>query len=234
MTALNFFDIDDTLVHTTAMIGVKKGGVVTRRLTNQEFNTYKLQPGEEFDFSEFTCSRKFATESTPIRTVIDVFNRVKNAGDVRLLTARSDFDCKETFLRSLERWGIDYRRAHVHRSGNLQIRGSTAEKKAVWVRRYLDNPLNRYTLSQRDPLQTNPDGSVDLYIQADSPGPERESNWLPAPGSAEASAGIPEAGPEAFSQGPRDVQDPIQGPECRRNRDGAGADPAGGGAAGPG
>lgn len=145
MTAINFFDIDDTLVHTTAMIGVKKDGVVTRRLTNQEFNTYKLQPGEEFDFSEFTCSRKFATESTPIRTVIDVFNRVKNAGDVRLLTARSDFDCKETFLRSLECWGIDHRCAHVHRSGNLQIRGSTAEKKAVWVRRYLDNPLNRYT-----------------------------------------------------------------------------------------
>ena len=37
------------------------------------------------------------------------------------------------------------RRALVHRGGGLQIRGSTAEKKAVWVRRYLDNPLNRYT-----------------------------------------------------------------------------------------
>lgn len=46
---------------------------------------------------------------------------------------------------------------------------------------FVDNPLNRYTLSQRDKLKTNPDGSVDLYIQADSPGKDKESNWLPAP-----------------------------------------------------
>jgi len=46
---------------------------------------------------------------------------------------------------------------------------------------FVDNPLNRYTLSPRDPLKTNPDGSTDLYIQADSPGADKESNWLPAP-----------------------------------------------------
>lgn len=46
---------------------------------------------------------------------------------------------------------------------------------------FVANPLNRYTLSQRDALKANPDGSVTLYLQADNPGPERESNWLPAP-----------------------------------------------------
>jgi hypothetical protein len=46
---------------------------------------------------------------------------------------------------------------------------------------FVANSLNRYTLSSRHPLKTNPDGSTDLYIQADSPGPDKESNWLPAP-----------------------------------------------------
>jgi len=46
---------------------------------------------------------------------------------------------------------------------------------------FVANPLNRYTLSQRNKLKFNPDGSVDLYLQASNPGPAKESNWLPAP-----------------------------------------------------
>lgn len=46
---------------------------------------------------------------------------------------------------------------------------------------FVDNPLNRYTLSARNDLKKNADGSVDLYLQYKNPGPEKESNWLPAP-----------------------------------------------------
>jgi hypothetical protein len=46
---------------------------------------------------------------------------------------------------------------------------------------FVSNPLNRYTLSARNKFIANPDGSVDLYLQADSPGKNKESNWLPAP-----------------------------------------------------
>jgi hypothetical protein len=46
---------------------------------------------------------------------------------------------------------------------------------------FVDNPLNRYTLSARNKLKQNADGSVDLYIQHENPGKDKESNWLPAP-----------------------------------------------------
>jgi hypothetical protein len=46
---------------------------------------------------------------------------------------------------------------------------------------FVPNPLNRYTLSARNKFNMNPDGSVDLYLQADSPGKVKEANWLPAP-----------------------------------------------------
>lgn len=46
---------------------------------------------------------------------------------------------------------------------------------------FADNPLNRYAIGDRSGMRTNPDGSLDIYVQHDSPGPDRESNWLPAP-----------------------------------------------------
>ena len=46
---------------------------------------------------------------------------------------------------------------------------------------FVDNPINRYSISPRQNLQANPDGSIDLYIQHESPGKDKESNWLPAP-----------------------------------------------------
>jgi hypothetical protein len=46
---------------------------------------------------------------------------------------------------------------------------------------FVNNPLNRYSISPRQNLKTNPDGSTDLYIQKDTPGSDKETNWLPAP-----------------------------------------------------
>jgi hypothetical protein len=46
--------------------------------------------------------------------------------------------------------------------------------------RFVPNPLNRYSVSDRSGLAHNADGSVDVYIQKTAPA-GHESNWLPAP-----------------------------------------------------
>ena len=44
------------------------------------------------------------------------------------------------------------------------------------------NPINRYSIGDRTPgLKTGPDGSLEIYIQNENPGKDKESNWLPAP-----------------------------------------------------
>jgi len=47
----------------------------------------------------------------------------------------------------------------------------------------IENPISRYLINSPmlPGMKKNPDGSLTLYIQKDSPGKALESNWLPAP-----------------------------------------------------
>lgn len=70
-------------------------------------------------------------------------------------------------------------------------KGMTPPVNAFWSLTLYDqsgymvaNPINRNAIGDRSGLKENPDGSLDIYIQHDSPEQDKESNWLPAPSDA--------------------------------------------------
>lgn len=139
---LTIFDIDETLFHTKAKVKVMKGGRLVRELDNQEFNTYKLKPGEEFDFGQFRNAEYFRKTSVPVTKMVDKARKVVKAkgnphSRAIIVTARADFDDKHTFLQTFRDHGIDIDSMYVERAGNLGL-SSPAEAKKVIFRKYIN------------------------------------------------------------------------------------------------
>lgn len=67
--------------------------------------------------------------------------------------------------------------------------GSTPPVKGFWsitlydnLSLFIDNPINRYNIGDNTAgLKNSTDGSLDIYIQHENPGKDKESNWLPSP-----------------------------------------------------
>jgi hypothetical protein len=66
--------------------------------------------------------------------------------------------------------------------------GGLPKVKAFWSITLYDarhnlvaNPIKRYALGDRDKLKFNIEGSLDVFIQNESPGADKEASWLPAP-----------------------------------------------------
>jgi len=140
--SLNIFDIDDTLFHTTAQITVKKDGKVVQKLTNAEYNTYRLKTGESFDYSEFKDASKFYKESRPITRMINkaksIINNMKNPlSRTIIITARANFDNRDKFLATFRKYGFPIDKVYVERAGNMTDIDLPAEKKAVIISKYL-------------------------------------------------------------------------------------------------
>lgn len=135
------FDIDETLFHTKAKVKVVKDKKVIRELDNQEFNSYKLRDGEQYDFGQFKSSEIFKQTSTPIGRMIGrlktvLRNMTSKNSQVILSTARQNFDNKEVFLDTFRSYGIDIDRVYVERTGNLGL-GSSAKNKRFTFHKYL-------------------------------------------------------------------------------------------------
>ena len=156
---LTIFDIDETLFHTKAKVGVVKDGKVVRMLDNQEFNTYERKEGETYDYGQFKNAEVFRKTSTPIGRMVAkakaiFYNSRKNPHSrVIICTARTDFDNKEMFLQTFRDHGLPIDQIHVERAGNLNI-DSSAEAKKMIFRKYI-NTKNYVKLRLFDDAPSN-------------------------------------------------------------------------------
>jgi len=129
-SGISFIDIDETVFRTFAKILVKDkiSGVVMRELDNMEFNSYKLQDNEEYDFRQFKDSKLFQKTSIPIQQTIKRIKRMVKGiqakgsdSKIIFLTARSDFDNKFNVIDTFKQHGINMDPSifHIERAGNL-------------------------------------------------------------------------------------------------------------------
>jgi hypothetical protein len=169
-----------------------------------------IEPGKEFDLSRADPAVAKGLEGVPKIALERIMGHAKNAGkDLNgwLFTTKAGVYGTDYLQRAfVTAVGLGANRPQdavypvsetaadgkPYDGDNAYVlrfpRGEMPPAQAFWsLTMYNDdyffvaNPLNRYTLSSRDLLKPNPDGSIDLYIQKDSPGPDKESNWLPAP-----------------------------------------------------
>ncbi len=173
--------------------------------------TIGLVPGQDFDPSKLGPFDKEAIKAVPKLAQVKIMEYFKKAGvpvNGWMFTTKTGIYGTEYLNRALiTAIGLGANRPQdaVYPTGEKDASGNdfdAASKKYVihfdkgqmppvdgfWSITMYDehyffvpNPLNRYNVSQRNKFISNADGSVDLYIQADSPGKDKEANWLPAP-----------------------------------------------------
>ena len=122
------FDVDDTLINTTAQIWIKKNGKYIKKLTNNEYNDYKLKPGEEFDYKEFDDLELLNNES--LKKYWYTLKREYGKGThIGILTARGDIDMIQKFLLNK---GVDIKKDLIFAIGDprLGLVGSIHQRKS--------------------------------------------------------------------------------------------------------
>ena len=134
---LTMFDIDDTLFTTNNKVHVVKDGQVIKKLNAAEFNMYEKGPGEKYDYTEFRDAARFQKQAKPIRPLLAKLKAMaknikqKAGSQIILLTARTNFDDKNTFLNTFRKFGIPIDDIRVERAGKLNARSDVAKKIIV-------------------------------------------------------------------------------------------------------
>ena len=169
-----------------------------------------LVPGQDFDMSNLPTAVSNGLLGVPKVAQDKIFSHMKDAGTLEngwistLHTGTYGTDYLQRALITAFGLGANRPQDAVYPTSEVDADGKTydgANKyvmhfdkgqlppvNAFWSLTMYDgefffvlNSLNRYNVSSRSQFKRNEDGSIDLIIQKDSPGKDKEANWLPAP-----------------------------------------------------
>lgn len=129
------FDIDDTLIKSNAKVFVRNGGKVVKELDSQEYNNYKLNPGESFSYEEF---RDFdILLASEIKPYFNTLKREYERGvHISIITAREGKDMIRDFF--IKKAGIDIHPNLIFTSDCEDENFSVAEKKASSIKKLVE------------------------------------------------------------------------------------------------
>lgn len=128
------WDVDETLFTSGAKVLVIRDGEVVQELTPQRYNTYDLQTGEEFNFSQFRDPEVLlrTAAKTPYFQVIEKINHAINRKDsnssIYILTARGP-EIVDGLRQLLESHGINNIKKIFAVGDNPDYEGTIAERK---------------------------------------------------------------------------------------------------------
>lgn len=175
-----------------------------------KFAAIGIKPGEEFSMAKFSTEVQAAIKNVPEEVLGEIRKYMTNRKVVNGWSAIGGkqgsygIDYQQRAFVAYMGLGANlaedamYPSTAVDSEGNALNgtnkyilhfdKGQTPPANAFWSLTMYDhdgyfipNPINRYTIGDRSDLKQNKDGSIDIYIQQESPGKEKESNWLPAP-----------------------------------------------------
>lgn len=126
------FDVDDTLIRSDIKVYVRKDGDIVKKLSSAEYNTYRLKPGEYFDYTEFTDEELLNKKSVFLKYWDTLKREYAKGTHIGIITARKGQDM---FYRFFKNNGIDIKQELVFAINDPKIRlhGETIEERKAEV-----------------------------------------------------------------------------------------------------
>ena len=176
-----------------------------------QFAVIGIGPGKKFDIASLSASTQQAIKNIPQQVIAGINEEIQKGGELvngwkPLSTNVGSYGTNyaERALISYVGLGANLPADAVYPSCSFDAdgnklngankyvlhfdKGKTPPANAFWSLTMYDsegymvaNPINRNAIGDRSNLKINTDGSIDIYFQHDSPGKDKEANWLPAP-----------------------------------------------------